>query len=157
MEYHKHSLCNSFLPFTVSHHWELIKIPSVLNVTDYFLCTNTWKIRILSIPKTTAVRSATVSSTHNHKNLPGGKSALVTLEIHKSLLTVCKQRSSLIAGYIINTLNLQRLFLGCGNNSPSSLSAISRQKTSPRKSQHNFAGMFGCEQRPAGYSPVLWH
>lgn len=101
--------------------------------------------------------SAAVSSIHNHKKQPGGKSALVTLEIHKSLLIVCKQRSSVIAGYIINTLNLEHLFLGCGNNSISSLSATSRQKTTPSKSQHSSAGMFSWEQRPAVYSPVLWH
>lgn len=53
-------------------------------------------MRIISILKTTAVTSAAASCIQNNK-LPGGKSALVTLEIHKSLLTVHKQRSTLVA------------------------------------------------------------
>lgn len=41
--------------------------------------------------------SGAASSIQNHNKPLAGKSALVTVEIHKSLLTVHKQRSALIA------------------------------------------------------------
>lgn len=54
-------------------------------------------MRIFSIPKTTAVMPAAASSSQNHNKLPRGKRAVGTLEIHKSLLIIHKQRSTLIA------------------------------------------------------------
>lgn len=81
----------------------------------------------------------------------------LTLVIHKSLMTVCKQRSALIAWCIINPLNLKHPLLGCSNTTSPNCSTTSRQKITQTRLTATLEEHVAANSNPAVYSPVLWH